>query len=591
MKKLLIPLSLMALTMLPTGCMTKDNTNADIAKSLSNSITEVMESAKKVADIDENKLAINELNGKTNLNKDYTKDNSTYKNRTIRKLVKNNKNGANNSYQKSTTFTQNNINNGSVYSKYVGNNGAYNKNSVNTATQSNNTQNNNFVSDSGHNTYKYSTAEYNPRFTNTNQNVALTNYMEKIQDLYAICNDTCAASSDLDGLKDELINTCNNCNNLLKKVQNGEVKLTQEQQNTLCEYNKTLQSCIDDLNSCRSCSEDVNIINTLKGNFSNNCDTLVAKYLKVLNNLDINGSYCNNAQCTVAEINNYISGICGESVNNYVSRYRFDSYAVEDNTKKQDSSNSASSSQNNNINNTTNNTQQNNNTSNNAQNSAKNNQYTKPETESQTKQNATNAQNNSQNQVVTNQQKTYQNTPSKQVTPVYTQSNKTTQNSSTQKVVNNKPNANNQNRPTTYPMPRPVNNGVQQNTNTQPKQNVYGGSAPKTTPEYDTPNRHPLTKDIKQNPNKQAVNSQNSKTADEVVTYNNRYNDYFAVSTPSPKSQYSGVSAKNNSTDTNTSYRADSKKVYSRPSFTNHQIMFGPKDVRANNKVMTLEEI
>ena len=80
MKKILLPLSLMTLAILPAGCMAKSN-NASVANDLSNNITELMESAKRVTDIDESKLKIDKLNDKTDINNDYKlQENNTYKN-------------------------------------------------------------------------------------------------------------------------------------------------------------------------------------------------------------------------------------------------------------------------------------------------------------------------------------------------------------------------------------------------------------------------------------------------------------------------------------------------------------------------------
>lgn len=565
MKKLIIPLSLMTLAMIPTGCTPKDN-NAKIANELSNNITELMESAKRVSDIDENKLTIDKLHDKTTINNDY-KTKKTYTNNTIRKLAKNNQKANDGLYNKQTTFVKTNSNNGSNFSKNTAKNNSYNRNLDFLYTNDYNNLDN-YVSDNGNHTNKYGTSEYNSRFTSNTENKALITYLEKIQDLHAICNDTCAASHDLDSLKSELITSCNNCNTLLKKVQNGEVSLTEEQKNTLCEYNNTLQGCINDLNSCKNCSEDVNLINSLKGNFSNNCDTLVAKYLKVLNNLDINGSYCNNAQCTVAEINNYISNICGEKVNNYVRRYKFDNYAI-DNTPSNKTIDNNQPIQNKENKITTENT--NTNTSNNLEKEIKNTQKTQPNT-------------NYDNSNTANKQRVNnQSTPSRKLTPVYTaqNSNQKTQNN-TQTLNNTKNDINKQNTPTTYPMPRPTNNNQ--------KQNVYGGSAPKPVPEQNFPNRHPLTKDIKQNPNRQQANAQNSKNSGEVVTYNNRYNDSFAVSTPSPKVDYKQVST-NNQTNKTAELKTTTRKNTSKPTFTNKVLMFGPQNVRANKGIMTLEEM
>lgn len=353
MKKLLIPLSLIGLAMIP-GCTTQNNAN--IANTLSKNLTEMIQTAEKVTDIDENKLIITNLNATTDINKDYENVNNyqrpIFTRSTTRHMLKNTNtstnrvsrpnyarshrlanNNVNSSLQNSKTTFDNNVNryyrnanNPSVNRQVINNTYKNVKNSDNYTYPDITSNQGTYTSDTSTNTNRYYTSKYIPRYTNNviSSNSAITSYLEKIQDLYTICNDTCAASYDLDALREDIINSCNNCDSLLSKVKSGEISLTSDQISTLTAYNNTLQSCINDLKNCKDCSEDVNIINSLKGNFSNNCDTLVAKYLKVLNNLDTNNSLCNNARCTVNEINNYINTICGNVNNSYSSRYFFE---------------------------------------------------------------------------------------------------------------------------------------------------------------------------------------------------------------------------------------------------------------------------
>ena len=626
MKKLFIPLSLMALTM-ATGCSMTKNNNADITKELSTNISELIETTKKVKNIDETKLMIDDLGSQTDTNKDYQTNNqvkNSYKARVIRKLTQNNQTQTEN-YNKQKVFrnTNNNYYSGPLYTRFRGktianqqktnqnltSDSSKNINSNTTATNKNvytNDSNkatpqaqNTYVTDSGKISDRYYTSRYTPRFSSNeiDNNLMLTNYIEKIQDLYAICNDTCAASYDLEALKSELISTCNNCNRLLSKVKNGEVKLSSQQIKTLGEYNKTLQSCINDLNKCKDCSEDVNIINTLKGNFSNNCDSLVAKYLKVLNNLDTNGSLCNNAQCTVAEINNYISSICGENVKNYTNRYRFDDYEIDkdflidQNTKPQENTSNTTpttpiqnqtNTQNKTQNTTTNGTTTQNNTTTLANpTTVKTQNYVSYPVKNIQQQNS---QNNGQNtaQPVVNTQ-----------TQVDTQKGSTVQNSGSQNQNNQVSVAPKDH--STYPMQNPNNPNRFAG---QPSQNTTSNSSQNN--QFDTPNRHPLTKDIKQNPNKQTVgvNTQNrsfatqsNESAKEIITYNNRHNVVRNTSTPAPKSSLHQVTNNTNSENKTTDYRTDSKKITQTPSFTNATLFMGPQNVRANNGIMTLEEI
>ncbi len=373
MKKLLIPLSLVSLALIPAGCNGNTDNNANVTKALQSSLNEIIATTKKVSNIDENKLVIDELNKSTNINNDY-KNNSLYQ----KNLSNANNKGKLYSYRYRVKkpYTQaKNVSTNSVNKNLINN-----TKQVNTSDNYNypDVTNNNYVTDTANNTNRYYTSKYEPRYTDTfaNTNSTLTSYLEKIQDLYTICNDTCLASYDAESLQDELINTCNSCNNLLSKVNSGEITLSQNQLETLSAYNTTLQSCIDDLKSCRDCTEDVNMINALKGNFSNNCDTLVAKYLKVLNNLDTNNSYCNNAKCTVTEINNFINSINGKANNTYNSRYYYDNEQKTQNNTQSSQTNLSNTAQSTTASNSAKPTTSNSNTTNTTANNAKTNTQT-----------------------------------------------------------------------------------------------------------------------------------------------------------------------------------------------------------------------
>lgn len=586
MKKLIIPLSLMGLALLPMGCGAQD-TNANIANMMSKSLNEMIQTTEKIKDIDENKLLIKDLNETTNINEDYNKDNTNnsrpiYTRRPATSIVKNNSsrrydrtdntvyNGndrvyrpnnfgnrqyykklanqnVNNANRSTTTTYNSNVTNNGVTRYYRNmNNPNVKGNLINNTYRDVKTSDNynypnitsttgTYTSDTATSTNRYYTSRYVPRYTDTvvTSNSALTNYLEKIQDLYTICNDTCAASYDLDNLKAEIVSSCQSCNDLLSKVKSGEIKLTNDQINTLTAYNNTLQGCINDLKSCKDCSEDVSIISTLKGNFSNNCDTLVAKYLKVLNNIDTNNSLCNNARCTVSEINNYISGICGEKVNNYSSRYIYD-YDYDYNRD---------------YNNTTNN-QTNNNS------------------------------NNQNNQNITNNQ-TQNNTNNSSQSNI---NNQNTSNSSNSQVVDNK--ANNQtNRNNT----NNVNNTTRPNVSTNNQNNrPY------------TPNTNPYTKDIKEGsvgsmPNpfaKDKVNNTYGGQSVKTTTPSPNRNVNNGVTTlpardPRPVNTFTSTpSPKTKVVNNNTNYLTDAQKVH--PTTFSGAMMLGPQNVRAGVKTLEL---
>ena len=540
----------------------------------------MIQTTENIKDIDENNLLIKDLNNTTNINEDYNKDNTNsrpiYTRRPTTSIVKNNSsrrydrtnntvyNGSDRVYKPNNfgnrqyykNLANQNVNNANrnttTYNSNVSNNGItrYYRN-MNNPNASGNLINNTYrdvktsdnynypnitsntgtyTSDTATNTNRYYTSRYVPRYTDTvtTSNSALTNYLEKIQDLYTICNDTCAASYDLDNLKAEIVSSCQSCNDLLNKVKSGEIKLTNEQISTLTAYNNTLQGCINDLKGCKDCSQDINIINTLKGNFSNNCDTLVAKYLKVLNNLDTNNSLCNNARCTVSEINNYISGICGEKVNNYSSRYIYD-YDYDYN---RDYNNSTNSQTNNNSNQNINNNQTQNNTN----------------IPNQSNINNQNTSNSSNNQVVDN--KTNNQTNKNNTTNV----NNTTNTSSNQNAKPYTPNTN--------PYTKDIKEGsVGSMPNPFAKDkvnNAYGGQSVKTT----TPSKTRFVYD----------NSVSTLPSRNPRPVNNTY-----TSTPSPKTKI---------VNNNTNYLTDAQKVH--PTTFSGTMMLGPQNVRAGVKTLEL---
>ena len=598
MKKLLIPLSLITLAMIPTGCNKTAEPESNVAKNLSSSLTEMMQTVNNFADIDESKLTIDEINSTTDINKDYAKNTSnTYKSQVSRSLLKAPKttpNGKTYYYNRNATFknTRQNSQNTAKYGQSIGQN-VYKTNSLDNTTYPNiaNTPGN-YVTDGVTSTNRYYTAQYTPRHTNTmtSSNSTLTNYFEKIQDLYTICNDTCAASYELEDLKSELIDSCKNCNTLLAKVNNGEVKLTQNQVETLNEYNNTLKSCISDLKTCKGCENDVEMISTLKGNFSNNCDTLVAKYLKVLNNLDTNTSICNNARCTVAEVNNYISSICGESnvknYNRYDRFYNIDKDFLLDNEKtttetpttttdsnKNDTTNSQStntSAQQNNVQSTQNQT----NVANDSKTSSKN--ETQNNTSSATIDNQSSNLTSTQPKPATSPNN-YVKYPVTPITTTSTQNNQTsaTAQNNTQPVAtqNTTVNTTTTQKPSTYPMSNPNNNRFQNTPQPQ-----------------DFPNKHPLTKDIKENPN--AATKSTSAPTSQTVTYYDRYDSVRNSATPTPKRHYEGIATNGYGVKNNTLYKSNTQKMQQKLGTPINKVLnLGPQGVRANKNIMTLEEL
>lgn len=609
MKKLLIPLSLIGLAMIP-GCTTQNNAN--IANTLSKNLTEMIQTAEKVTDIDENKLIITNLNGTTDINKDYENVNNyqrpIFTRSTTRNMLKNTNtstnrvsrpnyarshrlanNNVNSSLQNNKTTFDNNVNryyrnanNPSVNRQVINNTYKNVKNSDNYTYPDITSNQGTYTSDTATNTNRYYTSKYVPRYTDNviSSNSAITSYLEKIQDLYTICNDTCAASYDLDALREDIISSCNNCDSLLSKVKSGEISLTSDQISTLTAYNNTLQSCINDLKNCKDCSEDVNIINSLKCNFSNNCDTLVAKYLKVLNNLDTNNSLCNNARCTVNEINNYINTICGNVNNSYSSRYFFEQnnynniydynnqfnngYNKDYNTTQDYKTNYDNTTSTNNIDNTnsSNNTANNTSSNKNAQTNISN-QATTNNNQSATTKQELNTNKNSTTPSTSNTQGGYTNATQTTGTTNSNNTSNAQSNNLTNSSTSNNYNSNNvnsaQNTKTSYPNTNPYTKDIKDGSvGSMPKSNrptnYYGGKTPVNNQKQVSYDDQIMT--LPANPPKQVSSAKN---------VNN--------STPSP--------TRKSIVNTNTNYITD--KTITQPKSFSDNISIGPSEVRANS--------
>ena len=408
MKKFLFIIPMMFAAVSMVGCNGENTETNNMTKQIDNSINNVINSTRRIKTLDNDKLTIEELTQLTNTNNDY-------------KNVNNSTKYAQNGTNKVVNNSTQNINN----TQYNG----IARNSTlisNTTRDVNNNTINSYVTDGNTATNRYTTAKYEPRFvaTTTDTSQKLTNYVERIQDLYNICNDACGANALLGSMKQDLIQSCNNCKNLLSQVKTGKITLTEKELETLDDYCDTIDNCVINLNNCQDCTGDVQLINALKGNFSNNCDSLVAKYLKVINNLDANINICNSAKCSIDELNNYISKL----------------------TNKNSTTDSVSNATNNGI--------------------LKNNTTTyRPKYYYNNTANNSKLTPNNQNNYTTNNNftNTQQKTSTTTSSPVYSQTNKTV-------VDNSQNNANNN---TTITKPRIISSTIPNKPNTTSTQNIY----------------------------------------------------------------------------------------------------------------------
>lgn len=360
MKKILCSMSLMLLAIVLVGCA--GDTQAQAGSRLSMTLDNLTQATTRVVTIKNTDLQIDELNrnmgirnstnnttnsvnnvarntaGTMDLNSDYQNNGTAYN----RRVINNNAYNQNNSRFYNTNDVANNYAGNSNYdatAKY----GMYENTNANNisafdnqkatnrwTTNSNqriygntnqdvNTQDSAFITDTGTSTNRTSTARYTPRFirgATVQTTDGLNNYIERIEDLYMISLDSCAANDNLSSVKSGLVNCCDNSKKLVDKIKSGEVRLTQSQINTLNQYNSTLMNSLSNINRSNMASKDVQTIIDLKKNFSQNCDSLTAKYLKVLNNMDMCISSCNAAQSTVLELNNYVTSLLNNNAAN-----------------------------------------------------------------------------------------------------------------------------------------------------------------------------------------------------------------------------------------------------------------------------------
>ncbi len=182
----------------------------------------------------------------------------------------------------------------------------------------------NYVADDNLPTTRESTSVYKPRYTSTTTGPDLNNYFERVQDLYAICNDTNCANNILEQLKNSLTGKCDNCLNIIDALNLANLSNSQCQQ--LYEYCNKLNNCCQnvDSNCCNSCNADTANISNLKNNFSENVDVLSTKYLKVLDCIDCDINTMQDCDDTLSELLDYLDGIS----NSKVSQTRYNTQPV-----------------------------------------------------------------------------------------------------------------------------------------------------------------------------------------------------------------------------------------------------------------------
>lgn len=189
------------------------------------------------------------------------------------------------------------------------NNENLNENNENNSTES--TQNNTsnvkmyyFTTDS----FKPIKLKYNPRYikqyNETNINEQLSNYLYKVQRLYAMTEDALEANNVLRITKVELLDTINEVKDLNNCIINGECSPTSQQLQAINNYIYDIKTTIKRLKNCNGDLE--NEMSTINSNIptsvASSVDVLNSNYMKLINHLDTRITYHESALATLEQI-------------------------------------------------------------------------------------------------------------------------------------------------------------------------------------------------------------------------------------------------------------------------------------------------
>lgn len=197
-----------------------------------------------------------------------------------------------------------------------------------------------YVSDANVPTYRTSTAYYKPRYGTRLNADKLGNYVERVSDLYSICEDNVIANDLFESLKQSLIKDCDNCLSLLDVIKG--LNLSKDQCNAVNEYCGVVSACVNSVNN--NCTDnaitETSAINNLKGNIASNTDKLSAKYLKVLDNIDSSMSTMTTVQTTINQIKDYLMLLAGKTSGAIISNQNTTNYTNRYNTVNRNLNNS-----------------------------------------------------------------------------------------------------------------------------------------------------------------------------------------------------------------------------------------------------------
>lgn len=149
---------------------------------------------------------------------------------------------------------------------------------------------------------------YNPRFiTNYNENdinEQLSNYLYKVQRLYAMTEDALQANNILSTTKQQLLDAIIDIRELNECIINGSCTPTIQQLQALSNYSYDIKNTVKKLKSCNGDLEnEVTTINSnIPASIASSVDVMNSNYVKLINLLDTRITYHKSAIATLDQI-------------------------------------------------------------------------------------------------------------------------------------------------------------------------------------------------------------------------------------------------------------------------------------------------
>lgn len=149
---------------------------------------------------------------------------------------------------------------------------------------------------------------YNPRFvSNYNENdinQQLSNYLYKVQRLYAMTEDALEANNILNTTKQELLGLIKEIRNLNESILNGTCTATIQQLQALSNYTHDLKNTIKNLKKCNGDLENEvsNINSNIPTTIASSVDVMNSNYVKLINLIDTRITYHESAISTLEQI-------------------------------------------------------------------------------------------------------------------------------------------------------------------------------------------------------------------------------------------------------------------------------------------------